>query len=140
MKRAVFGLAVALGLWAMVSGGLQAQTNQLGQFDDPTISAFFNAVSVQDLAALDKMLTEHRELVLVKDQFGRTGLHWAAQVGKKKSADMLLNRGADVNAVDFRGHTPLFYAHYTPFWEVKKLLRAHGGVMGERYPRRYLVR
>lgn len=72
---------------------------------------------------------------------GRTPLHEAALYGLVDITALLIQRGADVNAPNPRGETPLFYAthpslHIMPSTrltkkhaEVATLLRAHGGVL-----------
>jgi ankyrin repeat protein len=64
------------------------------------------------------------------DQYGRTVLHWAVEKGNVGLVELLLARGAFVNAKDATGRTPLYYT-----WggsEVDKriadLLERHGGV------------
>jgi ankyrin repeat protein len=39
-----------------------------------------------------------------------TSLHWAAKKGHVRIVKMLCNNGADVNAKDLIGRTPLFFA------------------------------
>ena len=58
---------------------------------------------------------------------GWTLLHHAAD--RKKVAEFLLLKGADVNAKDDNGRTPLDQAKNKP--ETADLLRKHGGKTGE---------
>ncbi len=53
-------------------------------------------------------------------------LHFAAQDGDVAKVSRLLALGADVNATDSRGNTPLKYASAEPHPEVLRLLTAHG--------------
>ncbi|KAL8253184.1 hypothetical protein R6Q59_036877 [Mikania micrantha] len=46
----------------------------------------------------------------IKDSEGRTALHWAVDRGHLETAELLLNRNADVNLKDNDGQTPLHYA------------------------------
>lgn len=47
---------------------------------------------------------------------GRTALHIAARFGKESVIKALLKRGADCNATDIHGDTPLhFAAKYLPY-------------------------
>ncbi len=57
--------------------------------------------------ALDR-LRERPELARVQHRRRRTLLHEAASVGSVPAAQLLLELGADVNAVDAGGHTPLY--------------------------------
>ena len=67
-----------------------------------------------------------------KDKFGFTPLHNAAHEGHKEVVELLILKGADVNAKDNGGNTPLdsligFQRHP----EIADLLRKHGGKTGE---------
>jgi hypothetical protein len=46
----------------------------------------------------------------VRNKFGQTPLMFAAYGSSKANIDLLVSRGADVNAADAYGKTPLFYA------------------------------
>mmetsp|Transcript_37442 Transcript_37442/g.38124 ORF Transcript_37442/g.38124 Transcript_37442/m.38124 type:complete len:220 (+) Transcript_37442:125-784(+) len=51
--------------------------------------------------------------VNVRDSYGNTILTIASQNGNKRIAKIALRRGADINARNFKGNTPLHYcAHY----------------------------
>jgi len=55
-------------------------------------------------------------------------LHWAANRGHEEVAELLIAKGAEVNAMDvLLGWTPLDYAE----GETAALLRKHGGKTGE---------
>ena len=58
---------------------------------------------------------------------GLTPLHFATFNGHKEIAELLIANGADVNANDIGGGTPLDYANGV----VANLLRKHGGKTGE---------
>ena len=58
---------------------------------------------------------------------GTTPLHHAAQFGRKKIIELLIAQGADVNAKDNFGSTPLDWAVH----KSADLLRKHGGKTGE---------
>jgi ankyrin repeat protein len=58
-------------------------------------------------------------------------LHHAAINGRKEVAELLIAKGADVNAGDKRGRTPLDWAVGRSHVETANLLRYHGGKTGE---------
>jgi cytohesin len=70
---------------------------------------------------------------------GRTPLYWAAWTGEMEIAELLIDAGADVNAKNDEGRTPLDLAIQNSDWshvrrkrtEIAALLRKHGGKTGE---------
>jgi ferric-dicitrate binding protein FerR (iron transport regulator) len=68
-----------------------------------------------------------------KDEHGGTPLHWAAALGRIEMARRLIDAGAEVNAEDNHGFTPLDATHYDPDsnreakLEIARLLREKGG-------------
>ncbi|WP_433527563.1 ankyrin repeat domain-containing protein [Nocardia pseudovaccinii] len=64
-----------------------------------------------------------------RDYAGFTPLHGAAQFSGVDTVRVLLDAGAEVNAVDDEGSTPLMYAVRSPWTtpEVVQLLRDRGG-------------
>ena len=60
---------------------------------------------------------------------GITPLHWAAWRGRKEIVELLIANGADVNAKEIGGDTPLDDVLLDK--ETADLLRKHGGKTGE---------
>jgi len=60
-----------------------------------------------------------------------TPLLWAACQGHKEVVELLIAKGADVNAKMMDGKTPLDYAVHFIYTETADLLRKHGGKTGE---------
>jgi ankyrin repeat protein len=76
--------------------------------------------------------------VNAKDMFGSTPLHGASTLGRKEIAELLIAKGADVNAeFDADGLTPLDLVFLfilndkAAQKEMADLLRKHGGKTGE---------
>ncbi|KAL3698966.1 hypothetical protein R1sor_016988 [Riccia sorocarpa] len=84
-----------------------------------------------NVEALRELLKEKPELVNETDYDGRTALHVAAAYGCLKSARVLLENGANVNAQDRWNSSPLADAKASNHQEVMKLLAEKGGkIMG----------
>ena len=58
-------------------------------------------------------------------------LHESASWGQKGNIELLIANGANVNAKDEAGKTPLDKAIYKERTEITDLLRKHGGKTGE---------
>lgn len=70
------------------------------------LSTRSSALAGRGLALLKQMAAQANW----RSGLGWTSLHIAALGDHKKEAEMLINQGADVNAKDKFGHTPLFFA------------------------------
>ena len=79
------------------------------------------------------MLVKHHKAYLKKHdgvRLNSTTLHLAALEGQKEIVELLIANGADVNAMDESGHTPLddLVVMDSAKWnEIADLLRKHGG-------------
>ena len=58
---------------------------------------------------------------------GATPLHFAAHRGHKDVAELLIFKGANVNAQTTGGFTPLYWASYRGHKDIMELLTKHGG-------------
>ena len=61
-----------------------------------------------DLVRLNSMLTNN--LIDVKDNRGRSLLHWAVACKKKKIFDFLIQKGININGIDNQENTPMHVA------------------------------
>ena len=77
---------------------------------DPKVAAVIAAVRSRDRATLEKLIAADPALVTSTDAAGSTPLHHAAGFGTLDSLTLLIDKGADVNAKNRRGSTPLFWA------------------------------
>jgi ankyrin repeat protein len=94
----------------------------------PTFCGEFRDVAkAGDLAEVKSLPKDNPDLISRKDDFGYTPLHWAAMYGCKDVAELLLTKGAEVNAKDEDGETPLHWAARHGHKDVVELLRRHGG-------------
>jgi ankyrin repeat protein len=84
-----------------------------------------DAAQARDLATVKALLKKNPNLVLSKDNFGWTPLHYAALQGHRDVAKLLLANKADAMTND--GHTPLHVASQEDNKDVVELLRQNGG-------------
>lgn len=95
------------------------------------LKSIFQAAQEDDTTALASILDNHPALATCTDeQTGWTPLHFAARQNAVKAADTLLARGADPNAHDPNGTTPL---QLSAGEEVLRLLRSHGARFSDTY-------
>ncbi len=69
--------------------------------------------------------------VNLKDNWGRTPLHYAAMGGHKEIAELLITNGANINKKNDEGKTPLDSSIMCDQTETTDLLREDGGKTGE---------
>jgi hypothetical protein len=90
-----------------------------------------DAAAGGDLEKVKALLKDNPNLVANKDDNldmnGGTPLYWAARLGHKDMAELLLANKADVNAKDNNDDTPLHATAYNGRKDVAELLRQHGG-------------
>jgi ankyrin repeat protein len=73
--------------------------------------AIFRAIRANDLQLL-RTLTTTKQAANATDHLQTTPLHYAALFGSSEALQLLLNAGADPNATNLQGLTPLIYAAY----------------------------
>jgi len=99
------------------------------------LNPLLRAVNKEDAAEVRKLLNEAGANVDVRDKFGYTSLHKACIRGNKELASILLDKGADINAVchegdSMPGSTPLFLATmFSPFIDLVEALLSRGAKM-----------
>ncbi len=67
----------------------------------------FEAAMKGEAAKLQVLLQTNLKLANLRGSVGLTPLHVAARFGRKEATEVLIRLGADVNAADRLGHTPL---------------------------------
>ncbi len=82
-----------------------------------------------DIKAIEQHLAAGKDVNAKDDLYGDTPLLWAAGFGHKGIVEMLITRGADVNAKAEGGWTPLHYATGGNDKEIVELLIGKGADM-----------
>ncbi len=75
------------------------------------------------------VLTKHPEWINQKDEFGNTAMHIAVDKNRMDIVKYLISKGADVNARDKDGRTPLYYLEMRPNEDLEDLLKKHGATI-----------
>jgi len=120
-------LVVALGSWPLngcIAGRPLAPTPMSASIGHKYGSKLNDAAATGNFSKSKALLKANPDLVFSKDKNGYTPLHWAAFMGHKDVAELLLADGADVNATNNFGETPLHEAASMGHKDVAELLLA----------------
>jgi ankyrin repeat protein len=101
---------------------LTASVILAGQFSSVSAGEIHDAVKLNDVATVEKMLAADPQSANERDKFGDTPLLVAAGYGNVELATLLLARGAEVNVKHRDGVTPLHRAISAGSTEIAKLL------------------
>jgi len=96
----------------------------------PDIS-IHKAATLGNIEAVKQHLAAGADVNATDDRYGRTPLSFAAANDYKELIELLIAEGADVNAKDVTGQTPLDGAVDNGFNQTAAVLRKHGGKTGE---------
>lgn len=78
------------------------------------------------MEVLKAVIAADKKAVFERDQYGFTALMWASLSGMVTAVDMLLESGAEVNAVNYRGESALHLACYAASHTVVQSLVTRG--------------
>lgn len=92
----------------------------------PAAEDIHEAAKSGDAEKLGVLLEENSSLINLKDETGRTPLHWACRGVHMEAVRTLADRGADVNAQDANGVTPLHSVASRGHLEAAELLIEKG--------------
>jgi ankyrin repeat protein len=99
--------------------GAGADVNERDEYGVPALS---NAVMYRRIQLLDVLLGSGAEINAVGDLRGRTALGWAVSIKAPNTVKQLIAAGADLEAIDKSGNTPLMIAKSNGSEEIVKLL------------------
>lgn len=122
-KEGLLEQAAALGDDETVKMLLEKPANTFTK--EGLIKAYFAGVE-SGWPYVVKLFLDHGIDVSQKDEYGKTGLHWAAECGHEPVFRALLDEGADLDAKDDRTDTPLDLALA---WDHEQIIRL---IMNER--------
>ena len=104
-------------------------------FSLPVLSQeIHSAVQKGDIEKIKTLLEQNPGLINAKDtRQGLTPLHWAAYIGKKDVATLLIEKGADVNVTGQFNDTPLHYSILGSHKSVAEFLISKGAYVNSRF-------
>ncbi|WWC91352.1 uncharacterized protein L201_006295 [Kwoniella dendrophila CBS 6074] len=88
-----------------------------------TIHPLHQAVSDNDVSQVEKLIKQNMDDINLRDEFGYTPLHLAADRGYVKMTELLLRLGADKDAKDEDEQTPFMLAEISEREDIMKILR-----------------
>jgi len=101
----------------LIQNGADVNAKQKGGY-----APLYYAISNKDLGMVKLLITKGADV----NAGPHPALHSAAQRGRSDIAELLIQKGASVNAKDKRGYPPLYYAISNKHLDTAKLLIAHG--------------
>ena len=107
-------LLILLTLWYPITGAFAEQPRQSEEsriMEDP-FKKVYEAAESGDIDELRLLLKSNPSLVKSTDQYGSTPLHGAAGEEDTQVVDLLLTNGADINAKNNDGVSPIHVAVY----------------------------
>jgi len=108
----------------MEKGGKRSGGKEVGS---DMIGRFLQVANDGDLEVLKAMAEPNRDLIRAQDYDKRTALHVSTCGGHEHIVKYLVENGADVNALDRWGSTPLHEARRFRYTKISQYLEMHGG-------------
>ena len=96
---------------ALLSGTMQERFGF-----DPAFAPVVEATKARNIARVEELLTENSALIHAADTLGNGTLHWAALTRQNDLIDVLVDRGAALEASRADGQTPLLVALNGDYW------------------------
>jgi ankyrin repeat protein len=90
------------------------------------MTSIHDAVEADDIGQVAELLDSDPGLLETRNVLNDTPLHVAAQQGHRGVVELLVNRGADVNATGNQNFTPLHYAVQEDYLDLASFLLQHG--------------
>jgi len=93
-----------------------------------------NAIESGDVGNVMRIMAADSSVIAVTDEAGNTPLHLACRSGSVEIANLLIDAGADINAVNSQGMTPLRTAIHARRADVAVLLLDKGAGTDDIHP------
>ena len=120
-------LAARLGLVDVVEVLLDHPDIEAAPRDERAKTPLHHAANGGHVEVIELLLEQRGIEVDARDKWEWTPLHYAARTGRGHAAARLMDAGADVNARNRKGHTPLKEAMRREQTETARMLRERGG-------------
>ena len=125
-RRILLPLLLALITIVPVSGLLRHLAAKAESAEHRHHSELAEAIVTGDMVATDRLLDSGAMPNQADPKFGLTPLGWASLTGNTAAITLLLDRGANLHAVDSEGNTPLHKAAYFGHAATVRLLLDRG--------------
>ena len=113
-------VAIGLYLWSILKPDLP---------DSPVLRKFILAININDIAVVKDIIAKNPSICNSKGKMGEISLHYAAFKGNKEMINLLIAKGADVNAKENDFKTPFHLAAFASDPEIAKLLISKGALI-----------
>ncbi len=94
--------------------------------------AFISGAAYGEEEKIAAFLKKYPDAVNVKDAHGCTALWWAVKNGHQDAAELLLEKGADIDAGDEIGDTPLMMAAWVGYRRITEMLLENGADLNKK--------
>ena len=96
----------------------------LSSIEREKVSEVFKSLKYEDIDRLKELIEEDPDLVNARSSADRTPLHTAARRGFIEAVELLIDKGADLEAKDYREWTPLDWAIDQDQQDVVQLIKS----------------
>jgi ankyrin repeat protein len=107
-------------------GELKVKLLEKKPADKGTPLQYHDAIRQGDAQNIERLLSQTPALLETRNDQGETPLVTAARNGKREVVELLLEKGAEVNAVDESGKNAWYHAAFNGYQEIAHLLVEHG--------------
>lgn len=96
-----------------------------------TSTEFFNIVKIGHILAVEEALQASPNLLRIRDEQEMTPLHWAVEYSQTEIAQLLVSKGAEIDARNDEQDTPLFAALFNSLDIARLLIAADADIQAK---------